>query len=377
MDNIGDIVILTPALRALRKAFPDASITLLTSPAGSQLRPLLPWLDDMIVWRAIWQDVSSAQPFDPLREQRLIQLLRDGCYDAAFIFTSFTQSPYPPAYACYLAGIPIRVGFSREFGGGILSHWGRPPMDNGHQVDRNLALLGMAGVAADGVEMDLRIPTAVKHDVDVLLAQAGLPPGSPFVGVAPGASCAARRYPLDRFSMVIDALGHETHLPILILGSRREQDGFRPLEPLIRPGQVISLVGKTSVPELVEIIRRAELAIANNSAALHIADVFHTPQVILYSGTEYRSQWMPRFSPAVLLKRETHCSPCYRFDCPYNLECLDIPPAEVVQAAVDLIGRHRRSAQADPLLVEEMTGLPVDEKGSTIEGNAYTKKRHT
>jgi ADP-heptose:LPS heptosyltransferase len=102
-------------------------------------------------------------------------------------------------------------------------------------------------------------------------------------------------------------------------------------------GQISSLVGKTSVPQLAGIIQRAGLVIANNSACLHIADAFGIPMVILYSGTETESQWMPRNAPARLLRRYTPCAPCYLFECPYQKACLDLPAEEVASAAVELL----------------------------------------
>jgi ADP-heptose:LPS heptosyltransferase len=93
----------------------------------------------------------------------------------------------------------------------------------------------------------------------------------------------------------------------------------------------------TTVPQLAAIIRRASLLIANNSASLHLADAFRVPMVILYSGTEYESQWMPRNAPARLLRRYMSCSPCYNFRCPYGMECLDIQPQEVVDAALEIM----------------------------------------
>jgi ADP-heptose:LPS heptosyltransferase len=69
--------------------------------------------------------------------------------------------------------------------------------------------------------------------------------------------------------------------------------------------------------------------VTNNSGPMHIAEAFVRPQVVLYSGTDLESMWRPRRSPAVLLRRETDCSPCFEFTCPYERECLDIPPAEV------------------------------------------------
>jgi lipopolysaccharide heptosyltransferase II len=338
LDNIGDIVMLSPAVRAIRESFPTARLTLMASPAGTQAAPLLPWIDDVITWRAVWQDVSGEIPLDPGGELGLVQELEKRQFGAAFIFTSFTQSPYPPAYACYLAGIPVRIGQSKEFGGSLLTHWQKPPADSGHQVDRNLALLETAGVPYQNRQMELVIPEQEMESASVLLQQEGIAINQPFVIAAPGASCSARRYEPDRFADMVRILCDKITLPVVIAGSQREADKIQPVLDVTENNErVISLVGKTSVPQLAALIRSASLVIANNSASLHIADAFNRPMVILYSGSEYESQWEPRFSPHRLLRRLTDCSPCFKFECPYAMECLDIPPTEAAENVLELL----------------------------------------
>src|ERR1700730_8247189 len=92
LDNMGDIVMLGPALRAVKETSPHARLTLLASPAGTMAAALLPWIDDVITWRSIWQDVGGRLPFDPVREHELIALLAAHKFDAALIFTSFSQT---------------------------------------------------------------------------------------------------------------------------------------------------------------------------------------------------------------------------------------------------------------------------------------------
>lgn len=350
LDNIGDLVMLGPALRALRAAYPRAEITLMASPAGSQVAPLLPWIDGVIVWRAVWQDVSADLPLDPAREISLAMQLRQRQFEVAFIFTSFTQSPYPPAYACYLAGIPIRVGHSKEFGGGVLSHCAEPPLDSGHQVDRNLSLLKAVGVPVPGSHLELSLPEQVQQSADQILESVGIDLESPFILLAPGASCAARRYDPERYASVVQMLVSTTDLPLVVVGSPRETGIVESVAAGARQpehNRVKALVGMTSVPDLAAIIRRSSLVIANNSASLHFADAFMRPMVILYSGTEYESQWKPRRASARLLRRPTHCSPCYNFNCPYAMECLDIAPEEVVTAALEMLAREFSTVRAD------------------------------
>ena len=337
LDNIGDVILLSPALRALHQALPQAAITLMASPAGSQAAPLLPWVDDLIVHRAVWQDVSHRLPQDPAREMAFIERLRQRQFDAAVIFTSFSQSPYPPAHVCYLAGIPVRLGQAAAFGGGILSDWVKPQPDNTHQAERNLYLLESVGFRVPDRHLELRVPADVQETADTLLRRRELDPFAPFILLAPGASCPARRYPPHRFAAVVRLLAAQTPWPIVVVGSEPEKALFAPILADDLGGRVISLVGETSVPELTAVIRRASVVLANNSGPLHMADAFGRPLVVLYSGTEFETQWQPRRSPARLLRRPTVCSPCYRFQCPYNLECLDIPPEQVAAAVLSLL----------------------------------------
>jgi len=339
LDNIGDIVMIGPALRVLRQALPAARITLMASPAGSQVAPLLPWIDEVLVHRALWQDASGSMGLDPAAELDLVAALRARAFDAAVIFTSFSQSPYPPAYVCYLAGIPIRVGQSKEFGGSVLSQWVKPLSDGAHQVDRNLFLLEQAGFALAGRRLELCLPGAAQEAAARQLAALGLAPEAPFIVLASGASCPARRYDVHRFAAVARALAAETTWPVVVVGSARETEFVAPILAAGPPGRILSLAGQTSVPELAAVIARSRLVLANDSGPMHLADATGRPMIILYSGTELEEQWRPRSAPARLLRRATACSPCYRFECPYHMECLDIAPVEVVAAALDLLAK--------------------------------------
>ena len=91
LDNIGDVVMTSPVLRALKENLPEAHITLMASPGGSKAAPLLPWADETLPWRVLWQDLGRLS-FDPAREWELIETLREGAYDAAIILTSFNYA---------------------------------------------------------------------------------------------------------------------------------------------------------------------------------------------------------------------------------------------------------------------------------------------
>ncbi len=347
LDNVGDVVLLGPALRAIKETLPQARLTLLASPAGATAAPLLPWIDEVISWRAIWQDVGGKMPFDPSRERQLIDELSRRRFDAALIFTSFSQTPHVPGYACYLAGIPLRAGESKEFGGSTLTVELRSGPDDLHQVERNLRLVEQLGFPVRDRRLAVRIPAEARRATTGLIACAGLEASRPFVLLHPGASCQARRFPAERLREVAYQLG-QAGWQVLVTGSAPEAELIGFVASVGTPG-IGALAGRTSLVEFAALVERAALVICGNTLPLHLADAVGTPVLGLYSGTDYEQQWRPRFTAHRLLRRPTPCTPCYRFDCPFGQPCLDFSAEEIVEAGLNLLtcapsDRERRRA---------------------------------
>lgn len=345
LDNMGDVVMLGPALRAVKATSPEARITLLASPAGASIAPLLPDVDDVIVLRSVWQDVGNHIAFDPARERRLIASLARRRFDAALIFTSFSQTPHTPGYVCYLAGIPLRAGESKEFGGGTLTTELRGAPDELHQVERNLRLVEHLGFRVRDRRLALSIPEADRAAARSLLAARDLAPDEPYILLHPGASAQARRYPAERYGEVARLLTDQGW-SVLVTGVEREAALLQTV--LGRAPGAKELFGATTPGQYAALVERAALVICNDTLPMHLADALRTPAVVLYSGTEYEQQWRPRDTRARLLRRDTPCSPCYRFECPIGLPCLDIPPSEVVSAAGELLAEVGSQRPAAP-----------------------------
>jgi len=321
LDNIGDVLMTGPALKAL-KAHPETRLTLLASPAGALAASVLPWVDEVMTWRSLWQDLGRL-PFDPDREWQLIEQLRECQFDAAVIFTSFKQSPHPAAWICQLAGIPVRVGVSKEAGVALTQAAPTPP-DALHQAERNLQLVEAMGYAVSDRTLQLVIPASA------------LIPDEPYLLLNPWTSCPSRTYPVERFGKAAALLSEKTGYRVVVTGMEKDRDRAHPL--LERLGdRAIDFIGKTNFADLVALVAQARLMLSNNTSTMHIADATRTPSVILFAGTELECQWQPRSTRAILLRRSTPCSPCYAFTCPYNLECLDIPPEEVAAAGLTLL----------------------------------------
>lgn len=344
LDNLGDVLMTGPALRSIKRGLPDCRITLLSSPGGEAAAQLLPWVDEVTVHRALWQDLGSL-PFDPSRERALAESLAQRQFDAAVIFTSFNQSPHPMGYVCYLAGIPLRVGASKEFGGAVLSHEQRslPQEDGIHQVDRNLALLEPFGFDTGDRRLQVQVPPAARTALQRSLTDNGLGDRE-FVAVSPWASCSARTYRPEAMAEAAARIAAEAGCRVVLTGGSRHQEEATSLLPLFGEGAV-DLTGRLAFTEFAALLERASLLLTNNSGPMHLADALATPMVVLYSGTELESQWEPRGGEAELLRRPTSCQPCYSFVCPFEGHpCLAIPVDEVVEAGLRLLGSGKRNA---------------------------------
>lgn len=332
-----DVILLGPALRMLKAALSEAHVTLLTSPAGQDAAGLLPWVDRALVHQAVWDGEAAAAPVDIEQQLDLVELLEAEHCDAAVIFTSAAQSPWPAAYAAYLARVPLRLGQSKEAGGALLTHWARPLPDDAHEVDRNLYLLETAGLPVAGRQLELRVPDTAQAAVERLLVQLRIPPGEPYVAVAPGMAPSSRRYPADRYIQVCQIVTRQTGVPVVILGTRADvRLGARIVaETVAVDGRhVASVAGQTSLAEMAALVERASVVIANHSVVMHLADAAGRPLVVPFAGTVPLARWRPRSAATTVLQQPVGCSPCHRETCPYDKECLDLPAGLVAAEVV-------------------------------------------
>ena len=362
-DNVGDVVLLTPALRALRAAAPHARLDLLASPAGAAVAPMIPELSGVLVASPSWQQLTAgADSTDETArgERELLDRIAAGRYDVLLVFTSSSQSPWPAAHLGLLAGIPTRVVHSREFAGAVATPWVTPPPETTHHVDRSLHLVESIGVPARGVAPSVRVPVAAYAEADAVLMRTLGPcshPGRekpPLAVLVPGASCPSRRYPADRFGAAAAAIA-AAGPPVVVAGTAAEA-GL--VEEVVRASgsSRVHALPPVALPVFAALVARASVALTNNSGGLHLADAVGTPVVVTYAGTERLGDVAPRGVPAELLQVPVPCSPCRQLTCPFHLECLDVAPERVARAALRLASTDERHVR--PNLSDERAARP-------------------
>ncbi len=342
LDNLGDVLLTTPAFHAVKTSLPEARLTLLASPVGAQVAALEPDIDDVIVYQAPWMDPWHTLPQDDKREQMMISLLKKRQFDGAIIFTSFRQSSLPAAYLCYLAGIPLRVAASIDGPGSLLTTRHKHPERMMHEVERGLDLVGAIGMSLQTGEDDLalQVPGDAMLAISTMLADLDID-GRPLIVVHPGCSMPARTYPWEMYAQVIDLLIEQLGAFVVVTGMGNERALVAQVLDCVKDehrAATLPLAGVLPFPEFCALIKAADLTITNNTGPMHISAAVSTPVVALFALTNPPEQWGPWHVPHRQLYHDVSCRICYSRVCPYQHECLRlVSPQTVIEAAVELL----------------------------------------
>jgi lipopolysaccharide heptosyltransferase II len=369
LDRLGDILMTTPAIHALRSSSPGRHITLLTSSVGAQAAPFLGDVDDVIAYDAPWHGLA-ARP-SPAADLAMQRTLAAGRFDAAAIFTVYSQSALPSAMLCYLAGIPRRLAHCRENPYALLTDWvseTEPHERMRHEVERQLALVASVGAVATDTRMRFHVSAQARQALDARLAAAGIAPSGPWFVIHPGASAASRRYPAKRFGEVASELAHATSWPILLTGTADEAPLIRELidaagEPA--RARLHDLSGLLNIDEFAALIERTTVLVTNNSGPVHLASALATPVVDLYALTN--PQHTPWQTEQRVLFRDVECRWCYRGVCPqaHHTCLLGVSAAEVAAAALELAaGGNAASLPAS--LADTTTDAEADAASASV-----------
>lgn len=284
-DNIGDVLMTTPAIVALRAAAEERKITLLTSRAGATIARHIPEIDQIDVFDPPWYRHQQAHGRDALQD--VVARLAAGDFDAAVIFTVFSQNPLPTAMLCYMAGVPRVAGYCRENPYQLMHDWvpdTEPLYGARHEVQRQLDLVESLGANVDRPRMSLQVPSGQTDQVKQVLERAGVNMDAPWLLLHPGASEARRRYPARDFATAAQAVRERLDMQVVVTGSADEVVLANSIAHEAGEG-VIPIAGQLDMDGFIALVSMAPLLISNNTGPVHIAAALQTPVVVLYALT--------------------------------------------------------------------------------------------
>lgn len=350
---LGDAVMTTPALLRLRERFPKAHIALL---CPEKLRDL--WLHHPAVNEVISFDASEGI-------FGIGGKLQAGKFDPALVLPNSPRS----ALEVFLARIPHRVGYSRPWRNFFLtqsvpSRDGAVKMHKRTVAEINAAINGtdhasrityptsahqtheyLNLVAALGANSEPLAPLLfVTHEeVDTVKKKFGLENISgPICGLNPGAEYGpAKRWPVEKFIAATQEIQKRTNCTWLLFGGKNDETTVAQIYSAIgNQKSTISLAGKTTLRELMVLLKLCDVLLTNDTGPMHVAAALGTPVVVPFGSTspELTGPGLPGDPRHRLLKSDAPCSPCFLRECPIDFRCMNgISVERVVEAVVDVL----------------------------------------
>ena len=297
---IGDMVLLTPALRALKQRFSGARLEILLRPRVADLMGSHPYVDDCIV------DEKTEGRSRSLAH--LARQIRDKSFDLAVVLhpISFRNALLP-----FLARIPIRIG-TNVSGRGILLTKSCRDDTKVHEVHRYLRVLQLLEIDTPSDSLEFWHTEADRRFIENFLCVEGVAREDRVIVVNLGTTWTTKRWDVENFAEVIQQitrLGRGTK--IVLTGSPTEQTLAETL-PASLP--TINLVGKTSILQLGALLERCAVCLTCDSGPMHIAAAVNTPTIALFGPTD-PMRHRPYGIGHRVIEKPISCRPCYKRSC--------------------------------------------------------------
>jgi predicted lipopolysaccharide heptosyltransferase III len=288
LKRIGDLILTTPAIAALRERFPDASISLVVSSAVKELLPAVTGIDKVFEVRGKTDDALDWIA------------LSLGKFDYCLDFTRNDRS----SFLTFLSGARKRITSDHpqlrtKLRARSYNEFVEAPVGFLHTVDYHLALLKPLGIENASRAIRLELPEETLAMASTLLSEAGV--NEDFVCFHPGSARAEKFWEASRWAEAIDHCAHETGMKCILTGGRSaiEQGQIAAIKAAAA-SKPIDLSGKTKLLTLAALVRQARLLVTVDSAPMHFAAAWDTPQVVLFGPTN-PFHWHPRSEVATVL----------------------------------------------------------------------------
>lgn len=359
VDLLGDVVLSTPAVRALRRAYPRAKIDMLVQAPFDGILTGDPDLNRVLVWNPhAWRKPGAWLEPRVWRETlTMLRRLRRPRYDLAISVSGDIGS-----IVTRLSGARRRVGYAGEAYGDFMTDPvpGARYQTRQHETRYVLALAAAAGgIVAPGDETPrLSVAPDARAKMRATLDEARERMGAtgPTIALHAGArNGQAKRWPARHWATLAQRLGDELGACVVLTGAPNEAPLAGDVERMAgRP--LLNLCGQTSLPELKALLDECDLVISGDSGPMHIACALGKPVIALHGPTDPAISG-PTTPDAIVLRHDLWCSPCY--DASATAECRFGNPVCMKSLAPEDVYRVARRRLASLGLVPATRELPL------------------
>jgi len=345
---VGDAIISIPAMKEIRRLFPNARLSLLVRPWVRDVYAAADFVDEILVYEKDGMHRGWAGFL------RLAGELRRRRFDLAILL----QNAFEAALLAWCARIPVRAGYARDGRSLLLTHACAidPEVRRVHQAYYYLGILSGIGLLEKRLwehgyplSVNLSIRESDRVAAREILRSSGVRPGETVVGINPGAFYGgAKRWFPDRYAAVADALAGQYQARILLFGTSGDRRISEEVAANMKHSPVM-LAGRTTLGELMGLIGECSLLITNDSGPMHLAAALNVPQVAIFGSTSETATG-PLSRDAAVIKHTVDCNPCFLRECPTDFRCMKgIQAKQVLEASRQLLdGRSRGRMSRDP-----------------------------
>ncbi len=326
---VGDAILALPALRAVRKTFPDARIAILARPYVAEIYREQGICDELIAYD------PKGQHRGWRGRERLARELRAKKFDVALLL----QNAFDAAWLAWRAGVPQRIGYARDGRSFLLTKAIKVPKQGkipAHEKFYYLELLRRAGWIEqwqDDSHIALHVPGAARHRALQTLVQAGARPTAVRVAIGAGASYGSAKCWLpERFAAALNEFLSHADADTILFGTAAEAGVSSAIARELRRAP-IDLTGKTSIGELPGLLSQCHLFLGNDSGAMHVAAAVGLPVVAIFGPTDPEGT-APVTPRASIVQQKPYCSPCFLRRCPTDHRCMKAVTPAMVEAAM-------------------------------------------
>jgi ADP-heptose:LPS heptosyltransferase len=347
LQQVGDTVIFTPTLRALRKRFADCRIDVVANPASAQLYRASPNVDHLMVVEG-WNAPNLWRRFRAMLS--IVTTLRREHYDCAV--TDVTEQSFAYALLAYLSGSPVRVGF--DIGDRGFLHTVRIPFDARlPYVLCNLAIARALGADDSDPREEIGLSAGDRAEAARKLLAAGVAEHVPFAVIHPGSNWQSKTWYSDRWARLADVLAERYGYQVVFVGTASEMLLVEAARREMR-NRSATLVAGTTLAELAAVISKAAIFVGTDSGPRNIAGALGVPNVTVMSAQEDTDRWRGVRAGETVIRSNPRCTGCYLAYCAHRL-CMDVIDVQQLTAAVAAAIRGGRTAA--PRL--EVTAVPT------------------
>jgi len=314
---VGDAVMAIPALDGIRRARATAEITILARPTVADLYRDQPFANRILTYE------NSGRHKGWWGREKLVGELGRERFDLAILL----QNAFEAAWLAWRAGIPERVGYARDGRGPLLTKPIRVPQGGNiprHESHYYLELIRRAGwleLRGEIGPIRLWVPLSAREAAEASLLRAGAREGVWRCAIAPGASYgAAKCWPPERYAALADRLISECAADVILFGTPNEKEMAARICSAMKC-RPISLVGQTSMRDLVALFSVCSIFVGNDSGAMHVAAAAGLPVVGIFGSSDPEGT-APMTQQFTLIREAVSCSPCFLRSCPVDHRCM-------------------------------------------------------